>query len=149
MSQNSRFRSSEVNKNDFTKNLGGRKIFKFPHYLESNSWCHSNEGHSNWTRVAPLSEEFYTSISKYVNIKTWTRVLKKRSLVTVDLTCNATWPAGCSEKGLDPLNHVITAAGRAPHVRHMRLITEPSSWAVSAPITLVWNGRTERRQILG
>ena len=58
-------------------------------------------------------------------------------------TCKATWPAGCSEKGLEPLNQVMTAAGLAPQVLHIKLKGVPSSTGRSAPITSVLYGRTK------
>jgi hypothetical protein len=49
-----------------------------------------------------------------------------------------------SENGVDPLNQVIQDAGLDPLLRHMRLITDPSTTALERPIISVAEGRTER-----
>ena len=63
----------------------------------------------------------------------------------VFLTFNATVSEASSEKGVEPLNQVMEAAGRAPEERHMRVTTVPSSMESSIPITSVVSGRTGKQ----
>ena len=112
---------------------------------------------ANWTRISktkifrvyppslnqstPWSPPpVYNNNSRSQNVNK--QLLRAGRTRCIFLTWIATWAAGCSEKGRDPLNQVITAAGRAPHVLQNKVTTDPSSCGSSAPVTLVWYGRT-------